>query len=1229
MTGTEKRAAAAAAPAMTAASMSGLPKGWEMDYDGTRWFYRYRPNDHVQYHFPAEGDEFPSFVDAAAPAPDLAPEERLESQQQLRRRTSQGGGAGDNSSSNSSSSAAHPRRDGGGRLGMSATAGRPVSAVWEDEDGDARDIGGARAVFQPESFMFLGPGAYTDVSPLVEDEDEAAKRAVAGAQGSGGMVVSPDRSEKATPVTTKSDMAQPFTQSSIPARAPGPLNKEEEEEEEPQPAVHMIDGREMPQELPAIEAALGWRHYLDPVGVVPEMSTEQTSAARTEMHPDPVELGDGSVLTPVERPREEVAKELDGTGEVRKGLEVRDKASKTLGRTQEALNPDETPVVKKEEAPEAVDARKIEIIKEARANERPADGSSYRAFSPSRISEDTRRQSTGESSDATTRAQAAQRRQPSLAMHPARHSISNIDPSSIPSVLSLAQPPADPSRRDAPAPEAPAPQAGPVASQVEPPQQLLRSAAADLSKVPSLLRPARRKPTPQAAQQVDATQPSPERVQPPGSLAFGSSYRSPPQSQHQPSPQPRADDARISSQWQVQEAPRTNPHEATAGQEQFQSMQPGPVYVHFREPEPGVRQANYDPAAATSPPVQQPQQPSYYPEPRPHHSGPTQKLPLTANQALQQWKQNSMPSPGGTVPPPNAQTAVSPGSQGIPQGRPTASAFRRESSNEQNFTHSPLSQTPSSQGAPGSHGNSVSPFLRDVGPRSASFSGAYPSITQRASFSPPVGQGAVPGNSGPSPPVQTSYFPTQGQPDARSDSSTRLARNHVMDGLNSLRRMSMPPQHAPALMRYDSSPATVQGHMHPQGAVASHPHYSGPQRAQSVHWQEPPAQSPPSEEPRSYWDAHIPQMPPQDVSKPGTTNLHRIQEREEAEKAADAVSMMSSDSSQAGRASVALSSQHSAEFGARAVQQSADLNHFATSPQMNAGPPHGGGPLPPWQPSTRAPAQSPMGWPSQAMPAQPSQPPMPAQRASVGSMPSYGPGPVPGQMPPRQIHLQGQMPPPGHIPQLGQMPPYQSPYQQQPWNPQMQNQIQAVQRADSAPLSPTSPRDKEKKWTKWFKGPKPGPPQPPQQGSSGPATTHRLQKPPSESAPANWGGGSYAQPAVWQPGLPIASQAAPVQQSQGMPFREPATPETTSQMPMPPHGYASQPVGPGQNMIQPLLFSSSNAPSQKSMGYHGPGVNDRAAGPSQRSIPPSQGHNKWAGNPAADYSGGGWGQDPW
>ncbi|KAF4339572.1 general RNA polymerase II transcription factor TAF12 [Fusarium beomiforme] len=241
--------------------MSGLPDGWESDYDGRRWFYKYKPTGHVQYHFPKEGDEFPDFIDTFSPAPVLAPEERLESQQQVRRQAS-----------TTTPARLSPKKDDGG-YGMSATA-RPVSMTWdggfEDED---------NGVFQPENFMYLGPGTYNDVSPLAEEEEEAARRVVAG--GIEGRVdkspskgVSPLNSERTTPAQGTTT-AGPVT--GEPVLVPPTVVEE----------IHEMPGVEPP---PA--------H--DPVGIIPEMPTGDTAQAHIEKHPPPIEMADNMVLAPIE-----------------------------------------------------------------------------------------------------------------------------------------------------------------------------------------------------------------------------------------------------------------------------------------------------------------------------------------------------------------------------------------------------------------------------------------------------------------------------------------------------------------------------------------------------------------------------------------------------------------------------------------------------------------------------------------------------------------------------------------------------------------------------------------------------------------------------------------------------------------------------------------------------------------------------------------------------------------
>lgn len=288
--------------------MANLPQGWEWDYDGKRWFYKYKPTGHIQYHFPKEGDEFPDFVDAAEPAPILAPEERLESQQQLKRQTTVGGSHKPRETLSPDSASSSGRKN-----GMTATA-RPVSAVW-DGDGENEE-----AVFQPENFMFLGPGTYVDVSPLNDEEDEAAKRSVVGIEqrvesSPGNKVVSPAESSLGTPMTKKSEPAQ----SPQPADAtvssetrqvidggmavaetetPGVPDDKGPENNGQAVQEFVIIASEDILEQPADEVAIS--SSFDPVGIVAEMATDDTAMAHIERNPDPVEIGDNTILAPIE-----------------------------------------------------------------------------------------------------------------------------------------------------------------------------------------------------------------------------------------------------------------------------------------------------------------------------------------------------------------------------------------------------------------------------------------------------------------------------------------------------------------------------------------------------------------------------------------------------------------------------------------------------------------------------------------------------------------------------------------------------------------------------------------------------------------------------------------------------------------------------------------------------------------------------------------------------------------
>lgn len=121
-----------------------LPEGWESDYDGRRWYYRYKPSGIIQYHFPRPGDEYPDYIGSDAPV-SLAPEELLESQKQVQRTNTGGARPGARKRTVSH---------------LTSAAGPVPTSLDEDVD-----LGEGQ--FRYEDFMYFGP-----VSPIEEDKDD-------------------------------------------------------------------------------------------------------------------------------------------------------------------------------------------------------------------------------------------------------------------------------------------------------------------------------------------------------------------------------------------------------------------------------------------------------------------------------------------------------------------------------------------------------------------------------------------------------------------------------------------------------------------------------------------------------------------------------------------------------------------------------------------------------------------------------------------------------------------------------------------------------------------------------------------------------------------------------------------------------------------------------------------------------------------------------------------------
>ncbi|KAH7033386.1 uncharacterized protein B0I36DRAFT_362060 [Microdochium trichocladiopsis] len=226
--------------------MSTLPEGWEADYDGSRWFYRYKSTGIVQYQFPKEGDEFPEWYDDGGNDVPLEPEAWLASEQQVRRR---------------STLVSDPENP--GELSpVKATTNRRKKSETIPEDEEMSATG----YFDPSSFMYLGPGG--DISPVGEDDDR---------DGAGSL-----KAKSATP--TPSPGPTPSTIHSQVSPVPGP------------PA--QIDPRTLAAELPE-DTAHPWK----PVGFVAELPTLDTVKCAEELAP--VEMdGTSHIPTPVQTKQE-------------------------------------------------------------------------------------------------------------------------------------------------------------------------------------------------------------------------------------------------------------------------------------------------------------------------------------------------------------------------------------------------------------------------------------------------------------------------------------------------------------------------------------------------------------------------------------------------------------------------------------------------------------------------------------------------------------------------------------------------------------------------------------------------------------------------------------------------------------------------------------------------------------------------------------------------------------
>ncbi|KAL2197472.1 hypothetical protein P885DRAFT_60079 [Corynascus similis CBS 632.67] len=323
--------------------MAGLPENWEWDYDGKRWFYRYKPTGLIQYTFPKPGDEFPEFIDDTADTPDLAPEEKLVSQQQIKRRSTLG-------ESHAKQKPTTTQRD------------RTSSNVVSDPDDN-----GTPFWLQPDSLMYMGPGAYNDISPLQEEEEEERgqsdgtsneKKDVPGEPATPPTTIAAAAAAPAAPVTaaTTAPKASPNESSAEPARSQAspatsanntppvtnslPVTATPELDSAPvfttteqKPAESVVQPTQ-PPEVPLLDSR---EVPYDPTGFVAELASESTAKCDDEINPAPVELPSNDIvldnsepasyvnafhLAPVELPSDEIrpARTVEGSAAETKAL---------------------------------------------------------------------------------------------------------------------------------------------------------------------------------------------------------------------------------------------------------------------------------------------------------------------------------------------------------------------------------------------------------------------------------------------------------------------------------------------------------------------------------------------------------------------------------------------------------------------------------------------------------------------------------------------------------------------------------------------------------------------------------------------------------------------------------------------------------------------------------------------------------------------------------------------
>ncbi|KAI4594930.1 tRNA (adenine-N(1)-)-methyltransferase catalytic subunit trm61 [Pestalotiopsis sp. 9143b] len=220
--------------------MSGLAAGWEADYDGSRWFYRYKSTGLTQYTFPKAGDEFPEHVGTGHEAFNLAPEERLASNRQVKKRTSP------------SSSPTRGSRGAAAVVGgMSATTGYFDPLAWHDDFDVSPDT--------PGGGDLKGQGTVSEPASTVPSLAATPASAPPATLASG----SPDAVDGVV-VGGENDSVSAAIEEAI---------------------VHMLDGRPIAREVSGTHQTHTTSSQSSPIGNVAELPSGDTAKCAEELAP--------------------------------------------------------------------------------------------------------------------------------------------------------------------------------------------------------------------------------------------------------------------------------------------------------------------------------------------------------------------------------------------------------------------------------------------------------------------------------------------------------------------------------------------------------------------------------------------------------------------------------------------------------------------------------------------------------------------------------------------------------------------------------------------------------------------------------------------------------------------------------------------------------------------------------------------------------------------------------